>query len=935
MKSILSLFVTLLLIVKVAVSQELPPIQIFSPQDYGAEDQNWAISQDEDGFIYIANNEGLLEFNGAKWQLYDSPNKSIIRSVNVINDKIYTGCYMNFGFWSRSNNGNLEYTSLSDQSTIELKDDEEFWNIIEYDNYILFQSLDRIYIYNTSNQGLSVIESTTRITKAYKVDDLIYFQKLNQGIFKIENGKEVLLTQAKELIDNIVINIFSFDNGLLFYTKENGAFYFENNKISIWNDELNSILIQNSLYTSIRLKDGSYILGTVSNGVMNLDNLGNLKFMLNQSNGMSNNTVLSILEDKVGNIWLGLDNGVNVLNLKSPFKVYNDSLGDLGTIYTSAIYNDFLYLGTNQGLFSKPLNSNASFTLIPQTNGQVWSLDIINDGLFCSHDKGTFTITKDSATHIFSDEGTWTVKEVKGNQNLLIQGSYDGLYILEKTSFTPWKLRNKIEGFDISSRYFEFLDDETIFVSHEHKGVYKLKVKNNFNNLESYAKDSVVPNGIKSGLFTYQNKLFYAFVEGVFNYNIEENKFVKDSVFSSFYNSDTYVSGKFINEVNSNRLWCFTENALSYTQPAKLASDLKTYNLAFPNEVRKTKAGYENILAYSKNKYIIGTTKGYIVMDLDKVSNLEYKLKLNHVINYKLNDIQNYLNINNDTVLKTNSNNVKFEYSVSNYDRFLPTKYSYRLLGFNDEWSSWSKDSYALYENLPHGEFTLQVKSKVGDTPTFNTIFFNFKIEKPWNLSTLAIIIYVFGLIILIFLTHNIYKHYYKRQRQKLLEHKEREIEFKELENQKQLIQFKNKNLQQDVDNKNRELGISTMNLIKKNELLSSIKKEIANANQIGQLKNVIKLINKNINATDDWKLFEEAFNNADKDFLKEIKSKHPSLTSNDLRLCAYLRLNLSSKEIAPLLNISPRSVEVKRYRLRKKMDLTHDDSLTNYILSI
>jgi AraC family chitin signaling transcriptional activator len=97
----------------------------------------------------------------------------------------------------------------------------------------------------------------------------------------------------------------------------------------------------------------------------------------------------------------------------------------------------------------------------------------------------------------------------------------------------------------------------------------------------------------------------------------------------------------------------------------------------------------------------------------------------------------------------------------------------------------------------------------------------------------------------------------------------------------------------------------------------------------------VIKIIDKNLNNTDDWKLFEEAFNNADKDFLKHIKSIHPSLTPNDLRLCAYLRLNLTSKEIAPLLNISYRSVEVKRYRLRKKMGLPHESSLTSYILEL
>jgi DNA-binding CsgD family transcriptional regulator len=157
----------------------------------------------------------------------------------------------------------------------------------------------------------------------------------------------------------------------------------------------------------------------------------------------------------------------------------------------------------------------------------------------------------------------------------------------------------------------------------------------------------------------------------------------------------------------------------------------------------------------------------------------------------------------------------------------------------------------------------------------------------------------------------------------------------KKLENQQQLMKFNNDKLRLDIENKNRELGISTMSLIKKNEFLNNIKSELKNADGGSNLKQVIKIIDRNLNNTDDWHLFEQAFNNADKDFLKKIKAEHPSLTSNDLRLCAYLRLNLSSKEIAPLLNISPRSVEVKRYRLRKKMNLPHESSLTNYILEI
>ena len=148
-------------------------------------------------------------------------------------------------------------------------------------------------------------------------------------------------------------------------------------------------------------------------------------------------------------------------------------------------------------------------------------------------------------------------------------------------------------------------------------------------------------------------------------------------------------------------------------------------------------------------------------------------------------------------------------------------------------------------------------------------------------------------------------------------------------------MEIQNAKLQQEIESKNRELAVSTMSLIKKNEFLNTVKDQLKGVEDLSQIQRVIRTIDRNIDNEDDWRFFEEAFNNADKDFLHKIKEMHPDLTPNDLKLCAYLRLNLSSKEIAPLLNISIRSVEVKRYRLRKKMDLPHQKSLTAHILEI
>ena len=212
---------------------------------------------------------------------------------------------------------------------------------------------------------------------------------------------------------------------------------------------------------------------------------------------------------------------------------------------------------------------------------------------------------------------------------------------------------------------------------------------------------------------------------------------------------------------------------------------------------------------------------------------------------------------------------------------------------------------------------------------------YSFSIMYPWYYSYWAIFIYFIIIVFLSLLINNLYTRYYRRKQIKYVEESKKELALKELSNTKALIEAKNDQLNQRIENKNRELAISTMSMIKKNTLLGSIKDQLVKVKEISELDRVVRNINKNINNDDDWNFFEEAFNNADQDFLKKIKDIHPKLTPNDLRLCAYLRLNLSSKEIASLLNISSKSVEIKRYRLRKRMNLEHGTNLISYILSV
>lgn len=924
----------LVLISSVLIGQELPPIVVYQPIQYGAENQNWSISQSNEDYIYVANNKGLLEFNGAKWQLYPTPNESVLRSVKVVDNLIYTGCYMNFGYWKKNSLGTLDYTSISDKLNIPLIEDEQFWNIIAVDQYVLFQSLDRIYIYNVLKQSYKTIASDSTITKIFKVKDTVYYQSFGEGIFEIENGQSQRVIVDEMFKTNVIVNMYDHQGHLLIQTQEQGFFLWKDGQLKKWETSSQDMVDGLSVYNSIQLKNGDYVLGTISNGIVYLSSLGDLLYKIDQTDGLSNNTVLSLFEDVNSNVWLALDNGINCINMKSALRIHNDEDGDLGTVYTSTLFQDNLYLGTNQGLFYRPIASNERFKFIEGTKGQVWCLKNIGETLFCGHNLGTFVVKNNQAQLIASIPGTWDVQVSFADENVALQGNFSGLHVLERQN-GQWRYRNKIEGFNISSRYFAVVDLSKILVSHEYKGVFDITTRPDWTKVNSIQKVDSVEKGVGSSLVTYLDQILYASENGVYRYDKQKNLFKKDSILSSIFPTGEYTSGKLIADAQHDKLWGFSEKNISYVSPGKFSNKPVISKIPLPKSLRKEMVGYETISFLSDDTYLFGTSSGYIIIDLNKLDLKSYDISINSITNYAINGEVFSVKISDTSNFSNKENNIQFSYSVAEYNKYLAAEYQYKLIGYYDVWSPWSSQASVLFKNLPHGKYTFKVRSKVGNNLSNNEAVYQFSIVKPWYLSNLMWAIYIISLIILGVMVHYLYKRYYRKQKEKLMLKNKRDFELKALESEQQLMQLKNESLQQDIENKNRELAISTMSLIKKNEFLNQIKEELKNTDDQKHVKPVIKIIDKNINTTDDWKYFQEAFNNADKDFLKKIKAKHPKLTPNDLKLCAYLRLNLSSKEIAPLLNISHRSVEVKRYRLRKKMDLVHEESLTNYILEL
>lgn len=911
-------------------SQDLPPIQSFTSDDYNGGNQNWAITQDSENLMYFANNDGLLRYDGNHWQLYPSPNKSILRSVHAANNLIYSGAYMDFGYWKYMPSGELTYYSIVDELGFQMIEDEQVWKIFEYNQFIIFQTLNRLIIYNFLNKSVQVVSSEDKILKSFLCNKNIFIQSANKSIYIVSEGKSNKLIDGNKLEDLNVVNIFNDDEGIYFISDKKGFYRIQNKRI--FPSLVYSLpKLQNTLiYSAKKTDSGYYVLGSVMDGILIFDKSGMLLYNYTSEQGLTNNTVLSTYIDNNDNLWVGLDDGIAFLQLNSPIRIFNDNRASLGTIYAASLYNGMLYLGTNQGLYKKKFNSGQDFSIIPGLEGQVWNLHKLDGKLFCAHDSGIYIIDDNNISQIFDDVGTWGYRLLE--HNLILAGTYDGLHVLKKTR-NRWKHFKKIDGFDISSRFFELSDKNAVLVSHEYKGVFRLHL-----NFETYSVEDkkliVDKKSLYSSLSSLGNNIYYFSNDGFYKFNHESDLFEKNEKINRLIGKHNFLSGKIVN-TNDKNLWLFTKNFILKLEKNLFTNEFVDEEYVINQSLRRGLVGFENITSLDNNSYLLGSAKGYIVLNEENDFSLPKRnLMISRVSAANKNNAKLALALDGNVQIPYQYNTIEFKFNIPAYDFLNKIEFRYKLNGYNDEWSPWTSTAKVNFSNLKSGDFDLLLQARSGREIISSTSY-TFAIDNPWYLSNFAYTTYTLLLIILSLIINLSYTKYYERQHDKIILENEKKLELIDLKNKEEMMILRNSNLQESVESKNREIAAATMATIKTNKFLHQIIEDLKNLNSVSDVNGIIRTLKRSLDKGDDWKFFEEAFNNTDQNFIKNLKKLHPKLTRSDLKLCAYLRLNLSTKEIAPLFGISVRSVEIKRYRLRKKMNLKSGVTLIDHIVSI
>lgn len=918
-----------------------PYIQNYSKSLYNAGNQNWSIAQNNDGEIFIGNSIGLLTYDGSYWNLYPLNNQKDVRSVAIdTKGDVYVGGKEEFGIFRRIK-GKLIYEKISTLVKDEEIENEEIWKIHFIGDAALFQSFSKIYIYKNGKIDIQHGDGQPFLF-SHKVNNNIWIEKIPAGLLKWKNNKFEEINQ--KLSDVLCILPFQNENFLV-GTAKNGLYILtKDGDVKPWLEGslIHKLLCDAQINNGLKITNNSYAFGTIKNGIFIIDDKGNLLQHVHRRNGLQNNTILSLMLDQQGNIWAGLDNGIDRVEINSPFYFYKDTYGEVGTIYSVKIFKSHIYIGTNQGLYYSTWSNNNKRELqlhfMPGTQGQVWSLDIFNNQLICGHNNGTFLIEGNRIEKISGLTGGW-VNKVK--DNIFIQGNYTGLALFEDKP--TWEFKYK----------FPNLTTAILDVFQKDANHYWIVFNNSIHLMEVSIKDGTLTK-IKDYTFkkNFPNiqRLRVNLVEGIILFSTDKGIFIYDNVLQKFslyteLNSQlgSYSKANKISSLGAGE-YMLTGNgrfAKVYFSKGKFNIDSVSFNI-LNNQVVKN---HENIELHD-NKFFFGLDNGLAVYDPS--------YKINQTLTSPIVNGYKHLNSPVDTLLTFNSNN-KIPYTKnsirilfsSRYYTSSPLKYQY-ILG-NDKESEWSAPNQSPYidlNNLKYGNHTFKVRSLQDNGVASEATIIQFQIATPWYFSWKALIAYLIISIVSFIVAKKAVdkkiaydkgklKAEFKRQQENLL--KEETVQ-----NEKKLMELKHEQLIQELEQKNRELANAATNILYKNELLNNLNEELnlvkdksGNTLSQDQLKKVNKLIINARTNERDWDLFEKSFNESHVNFFKKLKHDYPTLSPNDLKLCAYLRLNMSSKDIASLINISIRGVEIRRYRLRKKFNLQTDKNLNEFLIEL
>ena len=913
-----------------------PEIKNYSKNIYDSGAQNWDIAQSETGVMYFANSNGILQFNSIKWENCLLMNRTSVRSVcfDEQNSRLYAAGTGEIGYLDYSTGGKGKYVRVLDSGENNIG---EIWDLSVCGDRLYFRDNSNVYCLNDSLITRCALDSG-KVEYCAVLGNKVYAASSSGGLYYLsEDGTEaVRMPNCKLLEGKRICGLYNYGESLVVVTSKGRIYNLRQSDHSI-REMATELPIGNCDIFCSAMEGDMLALGTITRGILLLD-IGTGKYeSIDREKGLQNNSVLSLHFDREKNLWAGLDKGIDYINLHSPSEELYGPGNDIGSGYAAEIYDGKLYLGTNQGLFSSESpyrkNKGASKTTarVGNITGQVWSLQVMDGKLFCCHDLGVYIIAGGKVIQHIALPGTWKLIPLSSHQDMLLGCSYERLFTLKKKGGS-WVYSGAVKGFDRSSKEFVEDIDGRIWFSHWIQGLYRLKLNekaDSVERVESFGTEQGFPTNRNNMPQRIGSQFIFSTEGGYVRYDETERRAHYIDYLNGKFTRTPIVTG--ITELPDGTRY-YSSGVMQAVEYEDAEGNTILDSLSLKKYARNRPIGFYNMCYLEKGRFIINTEDGFAVVSTEDLgdrgsSSSVFIESVSGRLHERFMVLRTASGKPEALKLSSDDNSLTFNYVWPVYSDSEPIRYSYILENYDKEWSGESRQEFKEYTKLPHGKYVFKVRARniANGKTTEDSI--DVHIAAPWFLSWPASLVYMLLFGLLIWLIYFIIMRISDRKARVLAQRKEEEL--------------RQKHLKAELEHKAEDLAVSTMNLIRKNEILQQIDSDVQKAadyvgsdnNRTGALlAKIRKDIHENIAHDDDWQKFEKNFDVVYEDFLKRLGEKFPSLTVADKKMCAYLKMDLSSKDMAPLLNMTVRSVEMTRYRLRKKLELGRSESLTAFL---
>jgi ligand-binding sensor domain-containing protein/DNA-binding CsgD family transcriptional regulator len=943
----------------------LPAIKNYKSADYNAATEIWDVKQDKQGILYYANNDGLLTFDGSYWKLYPMPNKTPLKSLAIDDTgRIYVGGQDDLGYFFPNANGILKFHSLKHLLPEKARQFADIWNIVIAKNEVFFRTVEAIF--HLKNNKIRVFDTvggwrmlSVAGTEVFAVDRGNGLMVFKDGEWRSFNRIQTLPLQINGILDYK-------DDTLLVSTAKNGLYNVQLSTVIKKNTQADNFFHHDLINCSKKIAEDRYAIGTSANGLFIMDQDGRLIQRFSTAEGLQNSNVLGILSDRDRNIWLGLENGLSFINYNTAIKHIYPVSKTQNVSNAIRIFDGKLYIGTSNGLYSTALDlskqdlstSKEPFIQVENTRGEVFSLNEISQQLLVAHQEGAHVIRGNTALPVMTKQGVWALKPFPPGEDI-IAGTYTGLELLKNINGNL-KDAGKIDGIYESLSNISVEDRHTVWASHPFRGVYRIQIsagRKKMLNVKNFTTADGLPSKLHNHVYLIRNKILVTTEKGIYEYDKGRNTVIRSSFYESIFNKDEV---EYLTEDAYHNIWFVSNHRVGVIDFNKRSGQRGYLLIYFPELTTQAVKGDEFIYPYNDDNIFIGSNDGVFHLNYNKyvTSKTPLKVLLSSVQAIAENDSlifggyfsADYSHLpdrNNKRIIELpNSwNSFHFEYSSTLSAQNKTIDFSYKLTGFDKTWSDWSPKTEKDYTNLSSGTYTFSIRARNNLGNVSPAISYTFIVNPAWYETTWAYLSYlilaaclIYALIIWQKKRFALHQRKYEEEQAKLNYLHNLELD----RNEKEIITLQKENLEAELQFKNKELATLTMHLVERGGMLLNIKqalltmmKKTSIPDPEHEFRSVFRILDEIEKKADDWSQFAIYFDQVHNNFLSTLKAKYPNLSSTDLKLCAYLRLNLSSKEVAQLMNISLKGVEISRYRIRKKLELSTEINLYDFLISI